>query len=244
MVRLVNTAIETKVQVLDSEGDPAAGATVNYIVYDEADASFATGTMSHIANGLYTAQWTPDAAGEWTFEAYSSNPKFRKSFVFWIETASAAVTKFGWKLYNTLTDTRAPPTQNVYHEVFDLADGSKLHYITVEQNNDETDAKNVDIRFTIDGQTYELIGTALAHGEIYYIYWEDIGQDPPAAKLKIRNDSPLTIFGMAAEDSLGAKTPRTALEMHDCKFEYRMTSVPGTNQTLVSKYRKSLLEAV
>ncbi|GAF77522.1 unnamed protein product, partial [marine sediment metagenome] len=82
MVHKVNEAIETKVQVINGNGDPDEGATVNYIVYDEADQSFDTGAMAHTANGIYTKTWTPDAIGEWTFYGYSADPKFHKSYTY------------------------------------------------------------------------------------------------------------------------------------------------------------------
>jgi len=81
----INEAVETKVQVLDDSGDPDTGATVNYRVYDEADGQFTSGSMSHIAYGIYSVSWTPDTAGEWTFYAYCSDPKFHKTFTYFVE---------------------------------------------------------------------------------------------------------------------------------------------------------------
>jgi len=84
MVLKTDQAIETKIQVLDSSGDPATAATVSYTVYDEGDGAFASGSMSHIANGIYSAGWTPDASGEWTFYASCSNPKFHKCVTYFV----------------------------------------------------------------------------------------------------------------------------------------------------------------
>ena len=102
MVRYENVAIESKVQVLDSDGDPAEAATVNYIVYDEGDVTgFATGAMAHVDNGIYSVSWTPDATGEWTFECYSASPKFRKSYVYHVQ-AVTDITKYAWKTHQYL----------------------------------------------------------------------------------------------------------------------------------------------
>lgn len=153
--------------------------------------------------------------------------------------------KHVWKLYDTQTDTRAPPTQNTYHEIFALEDGCMLQYITVEQNNDETGDKNVDIKLTIDGESYEKTGNALANGEIFYVYWTDIGTDPPAATLVMSIANPLTQFGFrAGESAAGAWMVFNPNPMTDCKLELKMTSAPGTNQTMVTKYRKLLHEAI
>jgi hypothetical protein len=72
----VNEAIEVKVLLLDNDGNPVDG-TINYVVYDETDTSFATGTMSKIGSitGFYTMSFTPDAAGEWTVFLSCSNPQ-------------------------------------------------------------------------------------------------------------------------------------------------------------------------
>lgn len=87
MTRYANDPIETKVQVLDSNDDPATTAVVLYKILDETDAVVDSGAMTHIIDGIFTYTWTPDAAGEWTFETYSTNPKFRDSRAYWIEPA-------------------------------------------------------------------------------------------------------------------------------------------------------------
>jgi len=84
MTNPVNVALETKIQVLDDDGDADTGAIVSYIVYDEADAPFQNGNMTHFANGIYTISFTPDAAGEWTCYTYSAAPKFKISFTYTI----------------------------------------------------------------------------------------------------------------------------------------------------------------
>ena len=68
MTRLVNQEIETKVQVIDANGDPVTGAVVSYKVLDEADVSFVTGAMTHVGDGIYSCTWEPDEKGEWTVE--------------------------------------------------------------------------------------------------------------------------------------------------------------------------------
>jgi len=150
-----------------------------------------------------------------------------------------------WTLHDIETDLHAPPTQNVYHEVFDLETGQILHWIAIKQENGEVAAKNVDIKLTIDGEVYEKIGNALDHAEFYYVYFNTVGDDLTAGiVVAITNASPLTSFGIAIEDSDGIKTPRASLPMIEVKLEVRQTSALGTNQTLNTYYRRSSLEAV
>ena len=83
MTRRVNVAIKTKVQVLDMNGDLAPGAIVNYKVFDETDVEVDSGVMAYTgSDAIFTATWTPNAVGTWTFEAYSAIPKFYKSFAY------------------------------------------------------------------------------------------------------------------------------------------------------------------
>jgi len=152
--------------------------------------------------------------------------------------------KHAWKLHDAETDTRAPPTQNVYHEIFDLAGGQKFHYITIKQTNDEVAAKNVDVKLTIDGETYEKTGLSFGNGEIYYLYWTDIGLDPPAATLGASNSGILPAFGFSMDDSAGAKFIPDVEEMTAAKLEVKMTSAPGTNQVLATVFRRSSKEVV
>ena len=85
MTNPVSVALATKVQAVNSAGNLVKTATVSYIVYDEADASFQNGNMTHFGSGIYTVTFTPDAAGEWTCYTYCADPKFKKSFTYTID---------------------------------------------------------------------------------------------------------------------------------------------------------------
>ena len=87
MPRYVGKPLDAKVHVIDANGDPVTSAAVSWKVYDDEDAGFSSGTMTHFADGIYTCTWTPNAVGEWTAQCYSSNPKFRKSFTYYVEAA-------------------------------------------------------------------------------------------------------------------------------------------------------------
>jgi len=63
----VGEVIEAKFLLLNpSTGIVVTGASVSATVYDEADAEYSTPEVTEIGAGLYTASFTPDAAGEWT----------------------------------------------------------------------------------------------------------------------------------------------------------------------------------
>jgi hypothetical protein len=92
MARLVGNNINSLVQVVDSNGDKVTDAVVNYKVYfydyddDEVWEVAQSGLMTHIGDGLYQAEWIPTSSGEYTFYAYSSNPKFHESYTYFIES--------------------------------------------------------------------------------------------------------------------------------------------------------------
>lgn len=83
------------VQVLDSNGDKVTTATVNYIVYyygeSETWEEYTSGTMAHIGNGIYNANWTPESLGEFTFYAYCTNPKMHETYTYYVEAAPTEI---------------------------------------------------------------------------------------------------------------------------------------------------------
>jgi hypothetical protein len=85
-MRVQGKAIETKVQVLNADGSPATGATVNYIIRDYNDEEWQTGVMTHIANGIFTTPaWEPNGgSGTWTVECFSGDPIFRQTFSYYV----------------------------------------------------------------------------------------------------------------------------------------------------------------
>ena len=96
MTRLVGNDINSLVQVVDSNGDKVTDAVVNYKVYfydyddDEVWEVAQSGLMTHIGDGLYQAEWTPEFTGEYTFYAYSTNPKFHESYTYFIEEPTSS----------------------------------------------------------------------------------------------------------------------------------------------------------
>jgi hypothetical protein len=85
-MRVQGSAIETKVQVLNSDGSPATGATVNYIIRDYNDEEWDSGVMTHVGNAIFTTPaWEPNGgSGTWTVECYSGDPIFRQTFSYYV----------------------------------------------------------------------------------------------------------------------------------------------------------------
>jgi hypothetical protein len=96
LTRILGNAINSLVQVVDNNGDKVTDAVVNYKVYfydyddHEVWEIAESGLMTHIGDGLYQAEWTPEFTGEYTFYAYSTNPKFHESYTYFIEEPTSS----------------------------------------------------------------------------------------------------------------------------------------------------------
>lgn len=63
-------------------GAVVAGATVTAAVYDEAGAQYSAPTVTEIGGGLYSASFSPDAAGEWIIKFSCADPVQYGGFCF------------------------------------------------------------------------------------------------------------------------------------------------------------------
>ena len=111
----------------------------------------------------------------------------------------------------------SPPVQNTWYEVFHAED-VRLIWCRIVQNNGEAAAKDIEVRWTIDGNEY--LGTiAAADGAGHHVYKDALPSTGGTSGLTI--GSALNIAGL--------RTDKRGL---DFKVEVRITSVPGTNQRL------------
>ena len=207
MTRYVNEQIEAKIQVLDSLGNPATSATVHYNIYDYADELVDSGLMSHVANGIYTVSFTPNAVGEWTFEAYCSNPKFRDSRVYNVE--------YSYHLPSLQTPVVQLVSGVIQNQVIELVIKSvpgMLHMLEFEQTNNEAGVK--DIGFHVMTDDYSAAGkVAAVSGTKYYLFiGSDGALDLSAGTLALANGK-TSSFGY-----------------HTLYVWVQLLSVPGTNQ--------------
>jgi len=119
--------------------------------------------------------------------------------------------------HDTDVVNEAPPVQNTWYEAFDAED-VRLLWCLIFQSNDETAAKDVEVRWIIDGTTY-FVSTSLINNSNHHIFRYYL---PSAA---------------GTDGLLVSAAPRSAVHYMDkrgldFKVEIRMTSVPGTNQIL------------
>lgn len=236
MTRIINNPIETKVQVLDSAGDPANSATVNFKVFDNSDSQVDSGTMTFIADGIYTCTWTPTAAGEWTVETESTNPKFAKSFTYFVEEGTTKV----WKRQAILQFQQNNPTQNQYYAVCNLSGGLKIKYIAVLQTNNENATKNLGATIVIDGiSTYGLSAAAFSSGEAKFLY--------PNYNNSIGFKTYVTPFAppmLSSDQSVDVMACADCEECHTLVIQLKIEDAPGTNQVLEVYIEYQKIEAL
>lgn len=121
----------------------------------------------------------------------------------------------------------SPPDQNTWYELFDAED-VRLIWHTIYQSNTETAAKDVEVRWTIDGNVY--LGTvSLPDSTYYHAYREDAASAGGTGGLAL----------VAALSNAGKYVDKRGL---DFKVEVRMTAVPGTAQRLRSRAVRETLE--
>ena len=111
----------------------------------------------------------------------------------------------------------SPPDQNTWYEVFHAQD-VRLLWCWIRQKNDEAAAKDVEVRWTIDGNVY-FASVSLADDTDSYVYrsWT-----PSAAGTS----------GLVVDTANRNAAWFVDKRGQDFKVEIRMTSLPGTNQRL------------
>lgn len=110
-----------------------------------------------------------------------------------------------------------PPVQNTWYECFDAED-VRLLWCVLRQNNDETVNKDIEVRWTIDGNVY-LRSVSCAHNSHYYIY-------------RAFQDSTDATGGLSFDTTIRNTAYTVDKRGKTFKVEVRITSVLGTNQAL------------
>lgn len=140
----------------------------------------------------------------------------------------AAISENDWlQDHDTDVVDESPPVQNTWYEVFD-ADDVRLLLNSIYQVNDEAAAKDVEIKWTIDGNVY-FVANTLASGTFVYVYKDHGPSIGGTAGLAV---SAVIVNACYNVDKRGLRF----------KVEVRMTSVPGTNQVLISRAVRETLE--
>ena len=131
--------------------------------------------------------------------------------------ASGSGVKYAWRDQDTIIVSENPPVQNTWYGPTGIPDMRLLVY-AVHQKNDEAAAKDLEVRWQFDGYVCGLAFSA-ADDQQYYIY-----------RTKYPGGS-----GLELATSVNPVPPMLAMldkRAQDADLEVRMTSVPGTSQTL------------
>ena len=139
-----------------------------------------------------------------------------------------AQVKYHYQDHDTDVVNQAPPVQNTWYTVFDASD-VRLLWCVIQQTNDETAAKDLEVRWTIDGNVY-LVALSLDALTEAYIFRS---HEPSTAGTDGLTDSADPRNGTFYCDKRGKAF----------KVEVRITSVVGTNQTLTCWCVRETLEA-
>lgn len=142
--------------------------------------------------------------------------------------ASGSGVKYAYQDHDTDVVSLAPPTLNNWETVFDEED-VRLLWCVIHQSNDETNAKNVEVRWTIDGNEY-LVAVALSDLTLNWIYRSYAPSAGGTAGLA----------NSATEKNACGYTDKRGQSF---KVEVRITSALGTNQTLSCYCVRETLEA-
>lgn len=123
--------------------------------------------------------------------------------------------------------SETPPVQNTWYEVFHAED-VRLLWCDIIQTNDEAAAKDLEVRWTIDGNVY-FDDVSLANGTYGYVF---------------RGVTPSTGGTKGLTIGVGIFNAAYYIDKRglDFKVEVRITSVPGTNQLLQGRCVRETLE--
>ena len=135
--------------------------------------------------------------------------------------------KYHYKDHDTDEVNETPPVQNTWYEVFDAEDVRHL-WCACYQKNDEAAAKDIEIRWTIDGNVY-FSTVALVDDSENHVF---------------RNRDPSTggTAGLSFNAAKFAAAYYVDKRGQSYKVEIRMTAVPGTNQILRCRCVRETLE--
>ena len=136
--------------------------------------------------------------------------------------------KYHYEDHDTDGVNEIPPVQNTWYEVFDAED-VRLIWCTMRQTNDEAAAKDVELRWTIDGNVYFLV-ESLADSEVRWCYRSVAESSGGTGGLISQIDKVNAAYNV---DKRG----------QSFKVEIRLTGAPGTNQTLRCRCVRETLEA-
>lgn len=141
--------------------------------------------------------------------------------------ASGAAVKYHYKDHDSDGVYTAPPVQNQWYTLFDSED-VRLLWALMYQTNGDTANKNIEMRWTIDGQVYMILQDAV-NSSMYFVYRTPFGSGGGTGGLGT---------------TLAWITPAWTADKRGMRFkvEVRITSALGTNQLLAALTVRETLE--
>lgn len=128
-----------------------------------------------------------------------------------------------WKFQPTAQLNQVPPVTDTWYTILDTTEDVSLDFILMFQENDETDAKNIEVRVTIDG---EVLPGAASQADNTLFYWAHTHNFAAATDI-LDESATRNTAGSQTSDKLGLP-----LRGHSVLVEARITSAVGTNQEL------------
>ena len=125
--------------------------------------------------------------------------------------------KMSWRDHDSDVVDESPPIQNEWYPVFEAED-VRLIWCVVHQSNTEVAAKDIEVRWTIDGTPY-LVAFSLADSTFEYIYRH---YQPSAGGVQ-------GLWHVESDHTAGYFTDKRGQSF---KVEVRITSPLGTAQRL------------
>jgi len=148
--------------------------------------------------------------------------------------------KYAPKHYFVAQD-KNPPVKDTVYTLLDVEGGVEVILCLGTQNNTETDTKNIDWIFTIDGEVYTYDASAA-----------DPMQNGVVHPIPLYLNHPATLpepIPQAGHPALGVCLDVTAnahaiLKGHAIKIQYRLTDVAGTAQRIYASCLYTIKEVV
>ena len=138
------------------------------------------------------------------------------------------------------TDIQLPVVQNTWYPIISTQGGVRGLYLTVVQQNNESDAKNIEFEITVDG---EIHSTSINAENLHY-HSVALGIDDDYNLMSCVHDS-FPGYMMMGRTYYGNGIILTVpLECRSLAVRIRMTSAVGTNQALQGRCAYDKLESV
>jgi hypothetical protein len=233
----------TFVQVLNSSGDKATEAVVNYKIYwfnpsSELWEVYESGLMNHVGDGIYGVSWESDndVEGDYVFYAYSSNPKFHDSQIYHIEFDDSKSFKFRFPSRNTISSF----TNDTYETIWEYYGSNApwagfllLRTFGIWLHSTGAAPVNVKFRVTIDNGGGSPTGESESWEELktdysnYYLYlYRRVG----FFYIKSYTEERPVMFGFCGKlsgDSDSVIHPSYPLHCQGIKIEMKIETVPA-----------------